>query len=268
LGKNSTEISGDNIKMMDVTFFTMPRHFIGNFKIIQYNAIRSWLAFNSTPEVILCGNDEGVAEAAADLGVVHIPDIELSKEGTPLISSVFSKAKAKAKNSVLVCSNADIILTSDFLETIDTVISSLPHRFMVVGQRWDLLVTEYIDFSTSWENDFCKEVRKSGTLHPICGIDYFVFEKENSIDMLPFPVGRTCWDNWYMSKALAIGFDVVDATEKIFAVHQNHRQFHMKEYMNNRTGEESKLCRKLAKGKIASISNANWTFSKGKLLKK
>ncbi|HUU88882.1 MAG TPA: hypothetical protein VMX17_14180 [Candidatus Glassbacteria bacterium] len=255
--------------MRNVTIFTMPRQFVDNFKIIQYNAIRSWLALKPTPEVILCGNDAGVAEAAAELGVVHIPNIKLSAEGTPLISSVFTEAKAVAKNEILVCSNSDILLTNDFLDALDTVTTAFPHKFMVVGQRWDLEITDCIDFhDSSWEDRLRNDVAKCGTMHPACGIDYFVFEKELSIEMLPFPVGRGYWDNWFMAKALHVGLNVIDATEKIFAVHQNHRRFHMKEYQNNRSGAEYQRCGKLANGLMAFISHANWIFQNDILVKK
>lgn len=255
--------------MKNVTIFTMPRHFVNNFKIIQYNAIRSWLALDPVPEIILCGNDEGVAEAAAELGVVHIPDIKVSDTGGPLIDSVFSVSKAKAKNNVLACINSDILLVNDFLDTINEVTSVFPHRFMIVGRRWDLEILEYLNFSnTSWEKTLRADIKQRGKLHSACGIDYFVFEKDIKIEMLPFPVGRTCWDDWFISQALSTGINVVDATQKIFAVHQEHRKFHMKEYMHNRFGEEAKACRKLAQGFMEHISKANWRFLKGKLVKR
>lgn len=267
--ENGRESSGDNTEMKDVTIFTMPRCFKPPFRTLQYNAIRSWKALDPTPEIILCGNDEGVAEAAAELKVVHIPDIKLSETGGPLIDSVFSVSKSKAKNDVLACVNSDIILVSDFLDTLDTVTSVFPHRFMIVGQRWDLEIPHYINFSnSSWEDILRVETTQYGKLHPACGIDYFVFEKKIEIKMLPFPVGRTCWDNWFILQALRIGIDVVDATEKLFAVHQEHRQFHIKEYMNNRTGKESTECRKLAQGSMADIGSANWKFLNNKLIKK
>jgi len=255
--------------MRNITIFTMPRCFKSHFAVIQQNAIKSWLLLDPTPEIILCGNDEGVAEAAEELGVIHISDIKLSNEGTPMTDSTFNEVRSIAKNDILACVNSDILLLDDFLGTIDKVVSVLLHRFMIVGQRWDLDVTEHIDFSNpSWKNILHEEVVKHGKLHPTCGIDYFIFEKEISINMLPFPIGRTCWDNWFMSQALRIGVNVVDATEKIFAIHQEHRQFHIEEYTNNRIGKESAMCRKLAQGSMAHIDSANWKFSNGKLVKK
>lgn len=255
--------------MKNITIFTMPRSFESPFKIIQYNAIRSWLALDPVPEIILCGDEEGVAEVAVELNVIHIPNINLSETGSPLIDSVFSVSKFKANNDVLACVNSDIILLNDFLDTLDIVTSVFPHRFMIVGQRWDIEIPEYINFSNSaWEEILRVETMLYGKLHPTCGIDYFVFEKKIEIKMLPFPVGRTCWDNWFVSQALHAGINVVDATEKIFAVHQEHRQFHIKEYTGNRTGKESVECRKLAQGKMAHIHNANWSFLNGKLVKK
>ena len=255
--------------MRDITIFTMPRCFEFPFRVPQYNAIRSWLALDPTPEIILCGNDKGVAEVAVDLNVIHIPDIEVSDTGAPLIDSVFSVSKSRAKNSILACVNADIILTDSFLDATDAAVSAFSQRFMIVGQRWDLLIPEYIDFTLPyWEEKLREKVAKDGYLHPVCGIDYFIFEKEIEIKMLPFPVGRTCWDDWFMWQALKIGISVIDATEKIFAIHQEHRQFHSEEYTKNRTGKESVECRKLAQGNIAYISNANWKFLNDKLVKK
>jgi len=255
--------------MRNVTIFTMPRQFVDNFKIIQYNAIRSWLALKPTPEVILCGNDLGVAEAAKELGVVHAPNIKLSVEGTPLISSVFSVAKSIAKNPILICTNSDILLTNDLLDTLEEARKVFAHKFMLVGQRWDLEITDYVDFSNaSWENKIRSDVSERGIMHPACGIDYFIFEKEVNIEMLPFPVGRGYWDNWFMAKALRTGLATIDATEKIFAVHQEHRRFHTAEYKNNRSGVEYQRCGKLAQGMSAFISHANWKFSNGKLIKK
>jgi len=255
--------------MEKITIFTMPRSFTHPFDMLQLNAIKSWLSLKPTPEIILCGKDEGVAEAAAVLNLVHIPDIKLSPSGAPLIDSVFNEARSVAKNSILACVNADIILMQDFLDTLGTVKVSFPHWFMLVGQRWDLNVANYIDFSNnSWEGDLRNDAVLHGELHPGCGIDYFIFEKENGINMFPFPVGRTCWDNWFLDMALQAGIDVVDATEEIFAVHQNHRQYHIAEYMMNRTGEESKLCQELAQKNIASISDAKWKFVQNVLVRK
>lgn len=256
-------------KMRNITLFATPKYFKPPFTMIQYNAIRSWLSLDPTPEVILCGNDEGVAGAAVELGVTHIPDIELSAKGTPLVNSIFSRAQKVAKNSILAYVNSDIVLMGDFLDTLDIVSSVFHHQFMIIGQRWDLWVDDYIDFSNVlWEHELRKKVEKIGKLHPQCGIDYFVFEKGFGMDMPPFNLGRTCWDNWIVSHALRIGLDVVDATEKVFAVHQNHDYSHTGGEKKARKGDEAIINRRLLRKNIAFIQEAKWRFLNNKLVKK
>ncbi len=59
-----------------LTIFTVPKPFRGHIKVIQTNAIRSWLLLRPECEVILFGNDEGTAEIACELGRRHIPNID------------------------------------------------------------------------------------------------------------------------------------------------------------------------------------------------
>lgn len=254
---------------MKVTIFTVPRYFKPPFALIQYNAIRSWLLLKPTPEIILCGDDEGVAKAAAKLGVIHIPDVELSSVGTPLVNSVFKKVQSIAKNPVLAYISSDILLVDNFLSAVDTVTSTLDHRFMIVGQRWDVQIDRHINFSSpTWKIELRKKVAASGELHSSKGMDYHIFWKGVGLNMPPFVVGRPWWDNWFLSRALGAGLSVVDATERIFAVHSNHKNLHIKEWENNRKNEEAGNNLALAQRNRAYVDNANWKFLNDKLVKK
>ena len=105
----------------NVTIFTTPKLFRGHFGTIQTNAIRSWLSLRPACEVILFGNDEGIADVAAELGVQHIPEVECNEYGTPLFSSIFSVAQNIASNQIMCFVSADIILMSDFLPAVQSV---------------------------------------------------------------------------------------------------------------------------------------------------
>jgi len=72
-----------------LTIFTIPKAFEGHIGIIQRNAIGSWSRLGC--DVILCGDDPGVSEAAKEVGATHIPDIDRNDYGTPLLSSAFAK---------------------------------------------------------------------------------------------------------------------------------------------------------------------------------
>jgi hypothetical protein len=65
-------------------------------------------------EIILCGDETGVGEAAAELGVRHVPDVRRSEHGTPLLDSVFRAASSAARSPLLGYVNTDIILFPDF----------------------------------------------------------------------------------------------------------------------------------------------------------
>ena len=58
--------------MVELTIFACPKGFVGRAGEIQRNAIRSWVRLGPDVEVILLGDDEGVAEAAQELGMCPI----------------------------------------------------------------------------------------------------------------------------------------------------------------------------------------------------
>ncbi|MFC1900287.1 hypothetical protein ACFLYN_01700 [Chloroflexota bacterium] len=207
-----------------LTIFTTTKPFTGLNKIIQINAIRSWLLLRPECEIIIFGDEEGTAEAAAELGVKHVPDIECNEYGTPLVSSLFSSAQHNASYSTLCYINADIILLSDFLPAIQNIDK---HKFLMVGQRWDLDIDKLLEFDGSeWESRLRTKVKENGILHPKSGIDYFVYSKGLYDDMLPFAIGRTAWDNWLIFRARQLKAAVIDATEAVTIIHQNHDYSH------------------------------------------
>lgn len=103
-----------------LNIFSTPKPFKGLIKVIQTNAIRSWISLHPPCEVILFGNEEGTAEIASELGIRHIPDVERSEYGTPLISSLFRIAQSIGTHELMCYVNADIILMNDFMESSGT----------------------------------------------------------------------------------------------------------------------------------------------------
>lgn len=207
-----------------LSLFTIPKPFSGHIKIIQTNAIQSWLRLRPPCEIILLGNEEGTAEVASRFGIRHIPDIECNEYGTPLVSSVFSVAQNAAKHQLMCYVNADIILMGDFLPAIQRLDRPL---FLIVGQRWDVDLKELVDFDdVQWESPLRSHVVKYGKLHSKRGIDYFVFPRGLYEDIPPFAIGRTAWDNWLIYKVRSLRVPVIDATKVITAIHQNHSYSH------------------------------------------
>ena len=244
-----------------LTIFTIPKPFRGNINIIQRNAIQSWLWLRPKCEIILFGDDEGVAEGAKELGVFHIPEIEKNEFGTPFLSSAFNLAQKIAKNQILVYINADIILMSDFIPAIQKIDKPL---FLMSGQRYDLDIKQPIQFDEiDWEQKLKDDIKKEGKLHGYSGIDYFIFSRHLPYNLPPFAVGRPGWDNWLIYHMRSMKTPVIDATEIITAVHQNHRSvYHFR-------GEETQRNLKLTGGysQMCTLRDADWILTRKNLKK-
>ena len=204
-----------------LTLFAIPRPFVGHIGVIQHNAIRSWTLLRPQPEIVLFGDDPGTADAARECGVRHEPAVARNEFGTPIVSDVFARAGTVGAHELQGYVNADIILMTDFLEGAGRVAARW-RTFLLVGRRWNLDVTEPLDFSSGWEVRLRRLVASAGRLHPPSGMDYFVFRRGLWRDMPPFAVGRNVWDNWLLYGARARHAPLIDATDAITAVHQNH----------------------------------------------
>ena len=190
-----------------ITFFTVVRPFVGEFAQLQRLAIQSWLSAVPGCQVVVIGDREGAAEACAELGVEHAPLVAVNAQGTELVNDVFRVGEERARHELLCEISADIVLGGDFLGAL-RAIAPVAQPFMI-GQRWDV------------EPGTVDPAR--ATLHPPCGIDYFVYRRGTLGEIPPFAVGRTVYDNWLVWAACERwGLLVIDATAAVTAVHVNH----------------------------------------------
>ena len=209
-----------------ITLFSAPKPFTDpHIALIQRNAIKSWTLLPDV-EVILLGDEEGLAEAARELGVIHVPNVKRSEGGAPLISSMFQLAREHGHGDLLCIINADMILMSNVVEMAKQV-SKLKENFVALSQRWDLDVAQPIDFSAGWQDRLSSIVRGQGSLHRPAGSDFFLFPKSCYTDIPNFIIGRAGWDNWMIHKARKEGWPVIDCTPSVMIVHQNHDYSHL-----------------------------------------
>src|SRR6185437_1024202 len=100
-------------------------------------------------------------------------------------------------------------------------------------------------------------------------IDYFVFSRGSyGHGLPPFAVGRACWDNWMVWKALDSKLPVVDASPAVVAVHQNHDYKHHPQGKKGVwDGEEAQRNLHLAGGRwhMRNIADANTVLRSGEL---
>jgi hypothetical protein len=152
--------------------------------------------------------------------------VECNARGTPLISSMFNLARENSDSDLLCVINADMILMSDFVEA-SKQIQAQKTKFVLLSQRWDLNVTQPIDFINDWQSRLRSVVSNQGQLHRPAGSDFFLFPKSCYTDLPDFAIGRAGWDNWMIYKARQQKWPVIDVTPAIMVVHQNHDYSHL-----------------------------------------
>jgi len=206
-----------------MTFFTTAKPFRGHTEIIQRNALESWTHVHSGAEVILFGDDFGAAETARQMKIRHEPYVERNAFGTKRLNYLFSTARAIARHDVLCYVNCDIVLMQDFRRAVARV-KEAHEEFLMVGRRWDLEVCDSLDFTqANWQSRLESAARSRGQRRTPEWIDYFAFSRGMyGTTVPPLVIGRVHWDNWLVWKARDLNVPVVDVSEQVVAVHQNH----------------------------------------------
>jgi len=172
--------------------------------------------------VILFGDDAGAAETARALGLRHEPEVARNRFGTKRLDFLFRRAQEIARHELLCYCNCDIVLLKDFCAALERV-RHARQRFLMVGRRWDTDITEPLDFhDAGWAERAAAAARERGVQQPGWSIDYFTFPRGLYAEMPELVIGRIWWDHWLVWKAREEGADVVDASEVVTAIHQNH----------------------------------------------
>lgn len=203
-----------------LTVFSVPKPFRGQIGTIQDNALDSWVALEPACELILFGDEPGVREAAARVGARHEPAIARTAHGTPRLDELFRRARETAGFDVLCFVNADILLPLVLLDAVAAVAGSFD-RYVALGRCRNVDVDERV----AWPD--WSRLRTAGEMRPPGGIDYLVFPRDLYLDVPPFALGRAGFDNWLVWDARRRSVPVVDVSQVVTAVHQNHDYRHV-----------------------------------------
>ncbi len=217
--------------MSYITVFTAPKAFTNPHNaMIQRNAIKCWKALGPEVEILLMGDEEGMAEAANELGVRQVPDVKRSqtggKFGPPFINAMYDAARQLTDSPMLMCVNADIIFFPDLIASTRQAAALTP-QFLMFGQRWDMEVREPLDFTNEWVADLSGRIQRQGFRHQPSGSDYFICPRDCFTDVPEFTIGRSGWDNWMIYHAFQLGIAAIDASPSITVIHQNHDYSHL-----------------------------------------
>ena len=205
-----------------LTFFTTAKPFVGHSGVIQRNALQSWKLLHPDVEVILFGNEEGVAETCAELGLRHEPHVERHESGMKFLNYMFERAQKIARHNFLCYSNCDIVFMHDFWRAFELV-SQRHKRFLMISQRWDTDIVNPLPFDDpAWQKSLRNLAQTTGVQQIPHFVDYFVFSIGLYDQVPPLLIGRSFWDWWLVWKGLSRRAAVVDCTPFVVAVHQNH----------------------------------------------
>jgi len=212
-----------------LTIITTCKPFRGDAERTQRNALESWVRLEPRPEVIVFGDEPGVADVCVELGVRNVPEVERSAAGTPLLSGMLQAAEREASADWIALVNADIMLTSGLQRALEHAVRRFP-RWLLIARRLNMDLHEAWDFEPSdWEERLKRRANAQGVLEPAFGgVDVFAFPRGAWGDELlpPFAIGRGRWDSGIIYQARRRGLPVVDATAVALNVHQNHDYSH------------------------------------------
>ena len=243
-----------------ITIFITPKGFDrDHIAMIQRNAIRSWKALGDEVDILLIGDDPGVEENAKALGVRHIKEVKRNSSGTPMLDDIFRIARDHSDSPLLAYVNADIILKRDFVDISGKMLKETD-KFLLVGQRWDLDVRKDLFFEDGWEAEFDKDLAERGRRHPAGGSDYFIYPREIFTSIPAFAIGRSGWDNWMFYEARFRSWKLINCSDSINIIHQDHDYAHLPNGLPHYRQPESAENVKAAGGKrtIFSLLDCNY----------
>jgi hypothetical protein len=238
-----------------LTVFALPKAFQGHTGVIQENAVRSWARHGHA--VILMGQDAGIAEMANAVGATYVPEVKCNELGTPLLDSAFTIAAGLASTEAIMYANSDILFPTDPGRAIGGLGLG---EYLAVGRRTNVDVWDVMDYTNpGWLAEIAGLAREKGELAHYSAIDYFLMPRKSELTKLPpFAVGRAGWDNWLLARALELGMPLVDLTDALVAVHQNHDYGHVKRSAAGQSGwagPESDANRQIAAGKYRDLND-------------
>ncbi|XP_069114856.1 uncharacterized protein, partial [Argopecten irradians] len=219
-----------------ITLFTSWNTFPERFEVYN-NTLLNWPLLQPSVNLILFTDDD-VPDTYRLLGWTILP-IKRKIKGYPVLKHLFLEAMQQRPFSKLYAfSNGDLLFTDSFVKTLVNVVNSsyLQQKpYMIVGRRMNTPNITKKE-ARSWEN-IARAAKWGELMNERWGIDYFITPpKYHWKDIPELQIGQNYYDNWLVYDARQMGYDVVDVTETLLAVHQNSLYPKDQVSMNNNLG--------------------------------
>jgi len=253
-------------KSYPLTLFTTCKPFTGLAAVHQKNALRSWAALGI--DVVVFGNEAGVADITREIGATHIPVVARNEEGLPLIGDIFGKVTELSSKPFLGYLNSDILLHPVFLEAFEAFSNWVTpaSQALLTARRYNIPLNDEIEFTKlNYETRLDALRRTSGSWDHPYAIDMFVYSRDLYTHFPAFSVGRPQWDNWMLHEALDKGAQIIDASQACALFHPIHG--YGGKWTEVTFGATAKSNRTLGPGEVNSIENSSTHFFDGKSIK-
>ncbi|KAL3855423.1 hypothetical protein ACJMK2_014634 [Sinanodonta woodiana] len=224
-----------------VTLFTTFKtdYSVGSEKLFVFNnTLYNWQTFKPLAQLIVFTKTKTYATDQVNLSHWNLyPICSYYESGIPTIKEMHVHAKYLHNTPWHGYFNGDILLTDDFLETLE-YISSVSYTFrnasiLITGRRINVLNVTSEEVRS--KNGIKESARSRGSLYGIDAEDYFITNSLFPWSKIPeFVIGRDGYDNWIVGHARCdLETVVIDATETITAVHQTTSKGGNKEGFTN-----------------------------------
>lgn len=234
---------------------------MGEFGIIQYNALRSWRLGQPNSEIILFGDEAGTHKMSHKINARHYPEMATNSQGTPYINQIFIRAQEISHYDICCYVNADVILLGSIESAVQHARQKF-NRFLLVTRRFDLKLHKKQNFNENWQKEIRAKLTKRGQKHRPGAIDCLIFTR-GIFPMEDFPaflLARSLWDGWLVWKAMNSGIPTVEATSTITLIHQQHVK--VEDSLNpSQLTSEKNYNRDLAQKHKRSVEQTAWILT-------
>jgi hypothetical protein len=203
-----------------ITFFTTLEQFLYREK----NSLLSWTKLDCVHEIVVYTSLETSQILEHPKVVARKYPKELKPLDPPSIKDLFLDAIDKTDNQYLCYVNSDIIFLSDFCETFKHIKDKYDKPFQMVGKRRDWV--DYCDLDiNNLSDEQIMEIAGDLPFRNTEHCDYFCFHKDvylnlNSKNFFPnFLIARGSFDRCMLWLPRQIGYDSIDCSENIYALH-------------------------------------------------
>ncbi|XP_060077060.1 uncharacterized protein LOC132556643 [Ylistrum balloti] len=204
-----------------ITLFTSWDVYPESFTVFN-NTLQNWPLLRPHVNIILFTNDV-IPDKYKQLGWTVLP-IKRQVKGHPILKHLFLEAmKHQPYSKLYGFSNGDLLFTESLIQSLRKIIVSplvFNRTYMIVGQRMNTPnVTR--EEASSWAN-VEKAAERGEMKKTFMGIDYFLTSPQYHWKDIPeVQIGQKLYDTWLIWDGRRMGYNVIDASNTILAVHQN-----------------------------------------------